>query len=385
MEIVEQTQTLTLDAIEQEAKAKYALAQHLAATAKDAARDAVLAMADCGQMLLMGREHVRGPKGEWIVGLGIPLADAEKAVFLARNREQLELDLWPADVAKVGAQFVGLLPPPGSANRAENDPERSTGAPNHWLSYAGKLNRGLVELFNSRSVDEWREDERTNVKLALKPIVELYEKLCHQCYAIHKSRVQSMIPCMICLQGLGFGIKAIGRNMALGHNTVRTTMMRRGVYNPSGSSRIAGNRELYSTRCNEASFKHRKVIKGKRGQSRTIQLTALQKTRRMLRQQIHRFLDFAKMNREVKTEKYIGCSFQEAKQRIESQFTRGMTWKNYGSFWHLDHIMPLSFFDLSKAEHRARANHISNLRPLKAVENWKKGSKIPKNYQFEFI
>ena len=43
MEIVEQQQTLTLDAIEQEAKAKYALAQHLAATAKDAARDAVLA------------------------------------------------------------------------------------------------------------------------------------------------------------------------------------------------------------------------------------------------------------------------------------------------------------------------------------------------------
>lgn len=176
MEIVEST-TLTLDAIEQQARDKYALAQHLAATAKYTARDAVLAMADCGTMLLMGREHVRGPKGEWIVGLGIPLADADKAVFLARNREQLELDLWPSDIAKVGAQFCGLLPPPGSANRAENDPERSTGAPNHWLSYAGKLNRGLVELFNSRPVDRWRDDERTNVKLALKPIVELYEKL----------------------------------------------------------------------------------------------------------------------------------------------------------------------------------------------------------------
>ena len=176
MEIVEQT-SLTLEAIENQAKEKYALAQHLAATAKDAARDAVLAMADCGTMLLMGREHVRGSKGEWVAGLGIPLEMADKAVFLARNREQLELDLWPADVAKVGAQFVGLLPPPGSANRAENDPERSTGAPNHWLSYAGKLNRGLVELFNSRPIDRWREDERTNVKLALKPIVELYEKL----------------------------------------------------------------------------------------------------------------------------------------------------------------------------------------------------------------
>jgi hypothetical protein len=177
MEIVEEQKTPTLEAIELHAKEKYALAQHLAATAKESARDAVLAMADCGQMLLMGREHVRGPKGEWIVGLGIPLADADKAVFLARNREQLELDLWPQDIAKVGAQFCGLLPPPGSANRGEHDPERTSGAPNHWLSYAGKLNRGLVELFNSRPVEQWRDDERTNVKLALKPIVELYESL----------------------------------------------------------------------------------------------------------------------------------------------------------------------------------------------------------------
>jgi hypothetical protein len=177
MEIVEQPTTLTLDAIEQRAKEQYALAQHLAATAKESARDAVLAMAGCGDMLLMGREHVRGPRGEWIAGLGIPLADADKAVFLSRNREQLELELWPQDIAKVGAQFCGLLPPPGSANRTEHDPERTTGAPNHWLSYAGKLNRGLAELFNSRPVDQWRDDERTNVKLALKPIVALYESL----------------------------------------------------------------------------------------------------------------------------------------------------------------------------------------------------------------
>lgn len=175
MEIVEQK--TTLEAIEAQAKERYAQALMLAATAKENARDAVLAMADCGQMLLMGREHVRGPKGEWIVGLGIPLDAAEKAVFLARNRDQLELDLWPADVAKVGAQFVGLLPPPGSANRSENDPERSTGAPNHWLNYAGKLHRGLGDLFNARRVEEWRDDERQNVKSALKPIVELYEKL----------------------------------------------------------------------------------------------------------------------------------------------------------------------------------------------------------------
>lgn len=110
MEIV--NNTLTLDAIEIQAREQYALALRHAIDAKASAREAVLSMADCGQMLLMGREHVRGPKGEWIVGLGIPLQDAEKAVFLARNRDQLELDLWPQDVAKVGAQFVGMLPPP---------------------------------------------------------------------------------------------------------------------------------------------------------------------------------------------------------------------------------------------------------------------------------
>jgi hypothetical protein len=176
MEIVEPT-TLTLEAIEQRAKEQYALAQHLAATAKESARDAVLAMAGCGDMLLMGREHVKGPKGQWIVGLGIPLADADKAVFLSRNRDQLELALWPQDIAKVGAQFVGILPPPGSANRGTDDPERSTGASGHWLSHVGKLSSAFDHLFSTRPLESWRQDERDNVKQALQPIVELYAKL----------------------------------------------------------------------------------------------------------------------------------------------------------------------------------------------------------------
>jgi hypothetical protein len=180
MEIV--NHTLTLEAIESRAREQYALAQRLATEAKASARDAVLAMADCGQMLLLGREHVRGAKGEWVKGewiarLGIPQEDADKAVFLARNRKQLELELWPQDVAKIGAQFVGLLPPPGSSNRATDDPERSTGASNYWFTHANKLHRGLTDLFSWRPVTDWREDERANVKLSLKPIVDLYESL----------------------------------------------------------------------------------------------------------------------------------------------------------------------------------------------------------------
>jgi hypothetical protein len=87
----------------------------------------------------------------------------------------------------------------------------------------------------------------------------------------------------------------------------------------------------------------------------------------------------------MRTEKYVGCSFEEARRRIESQFTRGMTWENYGSFWTLDHIVPLSSFDLSDARQRMLVNHISNLRPLNAKENIRKGNKIPDAHQFDLI
>ena len=74
---------------------------------------------------------------------------------------------------------------------------------------------------------------------------------------------------------------------------------------------------------------------------------------------------------------YIGCTPQELKQHLESQFTEGMTWENYGLHgWHIDHIVPLSKFDLSKEENIKLASHYSNLQPLWAIDNMKKGNKI---------
>lgn len=174
MEIVEQN---SLDALAAQARERYEDAMRLAIDAKATAREAVLAMADCGTMLLLGREQAKAGKGDWLASVGIPLEHADKAVYLARNREQLELDLWPADVAKVGATFVGLLPPPGSANRDVNDPERTIGPTMHWLSFAGKLQRSLSAIATTKPLDQWRDDERQNVKLALKPIVEFFNNL----------------------------------------------------------------------------------------------------------------------------------------------------------------------------------------------------------------
>jgi hypothetical protein len=168
-----------LGAIEDEIKRAFAEANALAVTAKQDARAAIMRLADCGDMILLGREQIKGGvgKSEWIESLGISVEKSEKAISLARNREQLELELWPSDVAKLGAQLIGILPLNVSAQRMQNDPERTTKTSTHWITYVGKINDSLKQLFTSKPLSNWREDEKQNVKVALKPLIDLYEKL----------------------------------------------------------------------------------------------------------------------------------------------------------------------------------------------------------------
>lgn len=72
----------------------------------------------------------------------------------------------------------------------------------------------------------------------------------------------------------------------------------------------------------------------------------------------------------------LGCSIEIAKKHIESKFKIGMSWKNWNhKTWHIDHIKPLASFDLTKPEEQKKAFHFSNLQPLWAEENLKKGAK----------
>lgn len=74
-----------------------------------------------------------------------------------------------------------------------------------------------------------------------------------------------------------------------------------------------------------------------------------------------------------KTEELLGCSTGELKTYLESKFQEGMNWENHGRYgWHIDHIIPISSFDLTIEKERKKACHFSNLQPLWAKENWKK-------------
>jgi hypothetical protein len=72
------------------------------------------------------------------------------------------------------------------------------------------------------------------------------------------------------------------------------------------------------------------------------------------------------------TFKWIGCSQEELKARFESLFAEGMTWENYGE-WHVDHIRPICSFT---AEEWEQVNHYTNLQPLWAEDNSRKGGRF---------
>jgi hypothetical protein len=107
----------------------------------------------------------------------------------------------------------------------------------------------------------------------------------------------------------------------------------------------------------------------------------------------HSNLDFrikcilrARINKVVKGESksdntmsLVGCSVDELKIHLESQFQEGMSWDNYGiEGWHVDHIKPCASFDMSDPEEQKKCFHYSNLQPLWAKDNLEKGDKCLK-------
>lgn len=79
----------------------------------------------------------------------------------------------------------------------------------------------------------------------------------------------------------------------------------------------------------------------------------------------------------------VGYTANELKAHLEKQFTKEMTWENYGAYWHVDHIVPKAAFNFEKAEDIdfKRCWELKNLRPLEAKENLKKGARLLKHFQ----
>uniref|UniRef100_A0A0K6S833 HNH nuclease domain-containing protein n=1 Tax=Chromera velia CCMP2878 TaxID=1169474 RepID=A0A0K6S833_9ALVE len=88
-------------------------------------------------------------------------------------------------------------------------------------------------------------------------------------------------------------------------------------------------------------------------------------------------------NTSKRTHEYLGCSFPDLKAHLEKDDFHGnpgMSWENYGSLWHVDHIVPIMFEgdggEKPSAETQITRLHFSNLQPMWSQENLRKGNRF---------
>jgi len=80
------------------------------------------------------------------------------------------------------------------------------------------------------------------------------------------------------------------------------------------------------------------------------------------------------INKKDRTSEILGYKKDDLVRHIERQFVRGMSWDNHGE-WHIDHIVPVSWFVKNGETDPKVINALTNLRPMWASENISKGNK----------
>lgn len=73
--------------------------------------------------------------------------------------------------------------------------------------------------------------------------------------------------------------------------------------------------------------------------------------------------------KQTKTISILGCSYNEFREHLESNFESWMTWNNYGLYngtpnygWDIDHVKPMN--SAKSEDDVIRLNHYTNLKPL---------------------
>jgi hypothetical protein len=102
-----------------------------------------------------------------------------------------------------------------------------------------------------------------------------------------------------------------------------------------------------------------------------------QKIINSMRSRLCEYLKQRGYKKDKKTFSVIGCTPDELRNHLESQFKKGMSWENYNHrTWHIDHIVPIS--SAKNKNEIYKLSHYTNLQPLWAEDNYKKSNKITK-------
>ena len=97
------------------------------------------------------------------------------------------------------------------------------------------------------------------------------------------------------------------------------------------------------------------------------------KAKTRMRDMLRRVLNKTKCNKNSRSECMLGYTHVNLKNHIEKLFTVGMSWDNLGE-WHVDHIKSIKSFLDEGVTDPSVINALSNLQPLWAVDNLRKGA-----------
>ena len=167
-------------------------------------------------------------------------------------------------------------------------------------------------------------------------------------------------------------------------NSINFKIMRKKYYENNITKMREGKKQYYCKHTIEKAkydityrFLNKDKIKNYKKEWEKINKTdPIFKIKRNLRRRVHHALKGS--YKSDKTFSLIGCSPLFFKEYLESLFTEGMAWDNYGE-WHIDHIIPCFTFNLSIEEEQFKCFNYLNQRPLWATENLKRSKKEFKN------
>ena len=96
------------------------------------------------------------------------------------------------------------------------------------------------------------------------------------------------------------------------------------------------------------------------------------KLKQNLSHRIYLALKVKNVSKFKRTKELTGCTISELWDHLKKQFQPGMTIENYG-IWHVDHVKPCALFDLTDPKQQEECFHYTNLQPLWAIDNIRKG------------
>jgi len=77
--------------------------------------------------------------------------------------------------------------------------------------------------------------------------------------------------------------------------------------------------------------------------------------------------------KDKRTVEYLGCTIEHIKTYLEGRFEIGMSWDNYGTVWHIDHIIPCASWNFTNLFESMCCWNYRNLQPMWALTNKSKG------------